>query len=162
MRYVTFFLSSVLPFLKCICYRVKHSDDIVDFVAGGYSILFVHAEVDCSLVSIFKMADPPDFVTSEHLVDSSNDREYLSEWPPVNDMREESEQFNHVKRQRLDRAEEKKHPCVRELQEGERVLWARPALAKWWRKRQNDPGLKDCTKISKSDNPNTLLRYVAR
>lgn len=107
------------------------------------------------------MADPLVSLTAEKLVDLSNDREYLSEWPPANDIREESEQLIQVKRQRLDRAEDRRQPSVQDNYEGERVLWARPALAKWWRERQKEPGLKDFTSIPKSVNPNTVLKYVA-
>ena len=107
------------------------------------------------------MADPLVSLTAEKLVDLSNDREYLSEWPPANDIRVESEQSIQVKRQRLDRAEDRRQPSVQDSYEGERVLWARPALAKWWRERQKEPGLKDFTSIPKSVNPNTLLKYVA-
>ena len=87
-----------------------------------------------------------------------NDIEYLSEWPPVEE-RGESEELTRRKRQKVDRVEER--TLCGGLQ-SEVVLWARPALARWWRKRQSDGVHVDFKNMPKSDNPNTLLKYVAR
>ena len=112
------------------------------------------------------MADPGELLTTEKpCADLQNDREYLSEWPPSND-REDSEKFKQRKKQKLDCAYrvDERQSSGQESQdsESERVLWARPALARWWRKRQKETNLKDCSNKPKSDNPNTLLRYFAR
>lgn len=96
-----------------------------------------------------------------------NDREYLSEWPPV-DEGIESEICAKRKRPKIDREERVgeriDNGCTKEpnAPEGERILWARPALARWWRRKQKEGDLRDSTGLPKSDNPNTLLRYVAR
>lgn len=111
------------------------------------------------------MVDPVDFQTAEKSVDLDNDREYLSEWPPVNKRTEESEQFRQAKRPKLDLSngveERRRAREGDDRAESERVLWARPALAKWWRKRQKETNTKDYRNMPKSDNPNTLLRFVA-
>ena len=108
------------------------------------------------------MADAGDFLTADELkptnIQNMSDIEYLSEWPPVEE-RGESEKLTRRKRQKVD--------CVEEsIQcgglESEGVLWARPALARWWRKRQKDGNLLHSVNMPKSDNPNTLLKCVAR
>lgn len=119
--------------------------------------------VDWNLVQIietFKMADSGDFLTDEKPtnIQNVNDIEYLSEWPPVEERRG-SEKFTRRKRQKVDRVEERTQ-CGGLESEG--VLWARPALARWWRKRQKHTNLLDSVDMPKSDNPNTLLKYVAR
>lgn len=108
------------------------------------------------------MADAGDHLTEEKPTNLQDDREYLSEWPPIND-RGESEGLIQRKKQKLDRADESQS-SVQEKEdiESERVLWARPALARWWRKRQKEVNLKDSSNKPKSDNPNTLLKYFAR
>jgi len=107
------------------------------------------------------MADTSEFLTAEEKASNMqyvNDIEYLSEWPPVEE-RGGHEKLTRKKRQKVDRVEE------RTLGDGlgnENVLWARPALARWWRKRQKDRDHLDLENIPKSDNPNTVLKYVAR
>lgn len=117
---------------------------------------------------VSKMADPSDLFREGKPTDVQNDREYLSEWPPRDD-REESEKIIQRKRQKLERTnlvdvdERQTGAQESELESHrERVLWARPALARWWRKRQKQSNLKDYSNKPKSDNPKTLLRYVAR
>ena len=94
------------------------------------------------------------------------DREYLTEWPPVED-ESDIKESKRRKRPKLEREqlEGETYQVVRESSlgaESERVLWARPALARWWRKIQKLRNVPDLKKLPKSDNPNTLLRYVAR
>ena len=96
------------------------------------------------------------------------DREYLTEWPPVED-KSDIKESKRRKRPKLEREqrEGETYQVVRENSlrveaESERVLWARSALARWWRKTQQLRNVPDLKKLPKSDNPNTLLRYVAR
>ena len=103
--------------------------------------------------------------TEDNRVYPQNDKEYLTEWPPV-DEENESEKLARRKRAKIDREErvtvsvgrQRRENCW-PAEESERVLWARPALARWWRKTQQKQDIKT---LPKSDNPNTLLRYVAR
>lgn len=107
------------------------------------------------------MANTGDFLTADDKATNMqyvNDIEYLSEWPPVEE-RGESEKLTRRKRQKVDRVEER---TLCGGLESEGVLWARPALARWWRKRQKDRNHLDSVNMPKSDNPNTLLKYVAR
>ena len=100
------------------------------------------------------------------------DREYLTEWPPVED-KSDIKESKRRKRPKLDREQREGETyqavyqvvgenSLRVEAESERVLWACPALARWWRKTQQLGNVPDLKKLPKSDNPNTLLRYVAR
>lgn len=113
------------------------------------------------LIQTFKMADSGDFLIADEKTTNMqyvNNIEYLSEWPPIEE-RGQSEKLTRRKRQKVDRAEERSL-CDGLVSEG--VLWARPALARWWRKRQSDGIHIHFKNMPKSDNPNTLLKYVAR
>ncbi|XP_068672613.1 lysine-specific demethylase 8-like isoform X2 [Montipora foliosa] len=96
--------------------------------------------------------------------ESTNDREYLSEWPPTNDSCE-LERCVEKKRPRFDRDEpaglKEGRESSREDDPDELVLWARPALARWWRRRQKERNISEFTRLPKSNNPNTLLKFVA-
>ena len=96
--------------------------------------------------------------------ESTNDREYLSEWPPTNDSCE-LERCVEKKRPRFDRDEpaglKEGRESSREDDPDKLVLWARPALARWWRRRQKERNISDFTRLPKSNNPNTLLKFVA-
>lgn len=90
----------------------------------------------------------------------SNDREYLSEWPPV-DEESDSESCTKAKRPKVDREDcETTGKGCRDNEEC--TLWARIALAKWWRRRKKEQNVSELRRLPKSNNPNTLLRYVAR
>lgn len=116
-------------------------------------------------MSVAKMANGVNLLETD--ITSLSDREYLTEWPPVN---ESCELESCVKRKqpRINRegsAREDKS-CIaqfvsREDDHESRTLWARPALARWWRRRQKERSENDFAKLPKSSNPNTLLRFVA-
>lgn len=111
------------------------------------------------------MADGVNLIKTEII--SSSDREYLTEWPPVNEICE-LESCVKRKRPRINREESARedNSCIaqfvsREDDHESRTLWARPALARWWRRRQKERSEYDFAKLPKSSNPNTLLRFVA-
>ena len=111
------------------------------------------------------MADGVNLIKTEII--SSSDREYLTEWPPVNEICE-LESCVKRKRPRINREESARedNSCIaqfvsREDDHESRTLWARPALARWWRRRQKERSEHDFAKLPKSSNPNTLLRFVA-
>lgn len=111
-----------------------------------------------------KMANSGNLIETE--TNSLSDREYLTEWPPVNEICE-LESCVKRKRPRIDREElarvDKSYivSVSREDDRESRALWARPALARWWRRRQKERDEHDFAKLPKSSNPNTLLRFVA-
>ena len=113
-----------------------------------------------------KMANPSDSWSLQETDEKPPvDREYLNEWPPVGEQSEYGK-CRERKIPRIDRKERVGEIGVSgfsDAAEGElSVLWARPALARWWRRRQQERDLTDSKRMPKSDNPNTILRYVAR
>ena len=90
-----------------------------------------------------------------------NDKEYLSEWPPVDEVCDLG-RYTKRKRPKIDREERVGKDSGCRIGGEESVLWARPALARWWRRRQKERDAADAARLPKSDNPNTLLRFVAR
>lgn len=110
------------------------------------------------------MASSGNLIETE--TNSLSDREYLTEWPPVNEICE-LESCVKRKRPRIDREESARVDksyfvsVSREDDRESRALWARPALARWWRRRQKERDVHDFAKLPKSSNPNTLLRFVA-
>ena len=107
-----------------------------------------------------------DFYKMANAFEGTVDREYLCEWPPTVQVKTQNDSEISKKRKLADKDNDTDEKYVEAKKDvlgcSHEFPWARPALAKWWKKRLQITKKQDMSLFPKSNNPNTLLKYLAR